>query len=140
MNEHREKANGIRRRILWATLFTSPVVFVFGYFSDFDRGLAVWTFMMVIGLALAAFWKFRTHALFWIAAVVLVAVHVILLVHLPKSTWTLTSGGFKLMALSDAAGSFAVMGLMALIQMAINKARARSHIYHREHERRRIIL
>lgn len=121
MNEQREKANSIKSRILWALLFTSPVIFVFWYFGDFDRGLAVWTFMMMIGLALAAFWKFRTHVLFWIAAAGLLVAHVTLLVHLPRSTWTLTSGGFKLMALLDAAGNFAVMGLMALIQTAINK-------------------
>ena len=81
-----------------------------------DRAMAAWVFGMSIAIALAVFWKSRRHVLFWIGAVLLVVVHVTLLVRLPRSTWALDKGPFKLMGLLDIAGNLAVMGL---IQMAI---------------------
>jgi hypothetical protein len=75
-------------------------------------------FAMAIALALAAHWESRRHVLFWLAAVVLVIVHIDLVLRLPWPTWKLSGHAMGGPALLSFAVSFAVM---RLIQVAINR-------------------
>jgi hypothetical protein len=62
-----------------------------------------------IGIALAAHWKSRGHVLFWLAALVLVAVHTALVPLLPWPTWKMAGPEFAPFASLDFFVNFAVI-------------------------------
>ena len=123
-----------RRREWWplsAVLLTSPVLFLFAHFGYEDRGWAAWVFVLTIGLTLAAHWKWKRHVTFWIGAVVLVVLHIIL-VRLPWDSWKLHGRWPSLLALVDFACNVAVM---QLILLAANQRRPADVLREAERER-----
>jgi hypothetical protein len=79
---------------VWIGLLIAALVFVGDYFGDRYRPLPALLFMASIGFTLAAHWRWKGHVLFWLAALVLVAVHTALVLHLPWSTWKMRGSDF----------------------------------------------
>jgi NADH:ubiquinone oxidoreductase subunit 3 (subunit A) len=95
--------------LLGTALFLAAALFGYQY-----RGFAAVTFMASIGVAVWAHRKARKHALFWLAAIMLVVVHVALVVLLPWPTWKMGGPEFAPFAFLDFLATFAVMRLTAV--------------------------
>ena len=62
----------------------APVYLIFVYFDKPDMGLAVFIILGMTILAIKIRWDLRRHAWFWASIVLVLALHVYLLIHLPQ--------------------------------------------------------
>ena len=113
----------MKKRIKWWTIWMGlgclPIFYLFVYFGYEDRGFAALMFTLSVSFALAANWKSNGHVLFWIAAVLLVAIHIALVLLLPWPTWKLSGAAFmEIFTFPDFLVNYAVIRLFL---MGINR-------------------
>ncbi len=88
-----EDAKNIRpsRRGKWFVIIGSFLCGgLFDYFGRLDLALPAINCVVVLGFVIALKWKLRQHAWFWIAMIIVAALHILLLMFVPwTTTWIL---------------------------------------------------
>ena|SRR5690348_10850827 len=114
MRKNDEPAEGRPWWALWTLLLISPFYFLAAHFGYGDIGIVALIFMVTIGVALAAHWNARRHAMFWVAGVVLVLIHTALVVLLPWPEWKMNGPEFTPFGFLDFLANFAVVRWMVV--------------------------
>ena len=99
-----------RKGALLTLLVTSPIAFLVGHYSDFDRGWTAWAFTVAIVMACTLRWEVKGRPGFWLGVVLLVGIHTLLVIRAP---WHHSGAAYMPVALLDIGFDMAVLTLLS---------------------------
>jgi hypothetical protein len=109
MRKHDASADGRPWWALWVFLLLAAFYFLAIHFGYEDRGYTACISAASLSVAVWVHWKSRKQAMFWIATVMLIGIHIALVMLLPWPTWNLSGAAYTPLGYLDFFGNFIVI-------------------------------